>query len=937
MTLPPGTRFGPFEISSPLGEGAMGEVYRARDSRLNRDVALKVLPQAVAADAERLARFTREAQVLASLNHPNIGAIYGLEEQREGGHVTALVLELVDGPTLADRLLQGAMPLDEALPIARQIADALAAAHEQGIVHRDLKPANIKLRPDGTVKVLDFGLAKSLAAPEAPSASSSILATFAGPDVTASPTFTSPVLITGAGMLLGTAAYMAPEQARGKPADRRSDIWAFGCVLFEMLTGRRPYAGDEVADTLAAILRAEPSWGDLPVETPPSIRRLLRRCLTKDPRERLHAIADARLEIADALAVRPDEVSVPAPLVPLRRPSFLPIVGAAAVAAAIAGTAAWSLKPVPATGGVKRTLLAVNAFDQRPWSPTAPVNLGLRPNRTAFALSPDGSTLVFRGFVGGDIGWQLYVRRLDSLEATAVPNTSGASNPVFSPDGASIAYSIEGEIRRLPVRANATAATSVARVPTADRRVIGLSWGDGDFIVFGTFDGLWRVPAGGGSPERISEIAPDEYSRILPSVLPGGAAILYTRQRSIFRWDDAQIVVRTLATGEERVLLEDGADARYASGQIVFVRRGKLMAAGFDPKGLTLTGAPLAVADDVMQAANMGASAEDAGAGQFALSAASLVYVTGGVGIDRERELVWVGRDGPVEPLPAPRREYIAARISPDGGRIVATTSASLFDGGNRLWMYDVARSLQTALTPNGERVIWGEWSPDGRVAFATLSSLREIAWRAGDGSGTAGSIAGTGRIGGAPTSWAPGGKLAFVTEDASSSADIWIVNTDEAGAKPVAFATTPANETFAAFSPDGRWLAYSSTESGRPEVYVQPHPGPGPRILVSGNGGSAPAWRRDGRELFYLEPGPGAQKVRSVSVSVTPAGLSLGAPVTLFPLPSGVISSGPSRSYDVSADGQRFLMVRQVDIPPAPPTRMVLVQNWFEELRKAP
>src|SRR5688572_18688305 len=456
MALSPGTRFGSFEILSLLGAGGMGEVYRARDARLNRDVALKVLPEAFTSDPERLARFTREAQTLASLSHSNIGGIHGLED------VTgrqALILELVEGPTLADRIEQGPLPLEEALPVARQIADALEAAHEQGIVHRDLKPANVKLRPDGTVKVLDFGLAKALSRNEE-SGTSRV-------DVTASPTMLSPVTMTTAGLILGTAAYMAPEQARGKAVDRRADIWAFGCVLYEMLTGRRAFEGDEVTDTLAGILRGEPSWDALPASTPRPIERLVRRCLQKDPRERLQAIGDARIALSEVMSGRVEDATATVVGQPARGSLALPILAASVATALLVGAVVWTLKPaaVAEEPRVTRALIAVDPFDQRPRGAPGDNRAPLpRQDRTALAISPDGRTLVVRAVglninPGGGFQSALYVRPLDSLTARPIATTTGADSPFFSPDGAWIGYVDAGELRRVPATGGEATAT----------------------------------------------------------------------------------------------------------------------------------------------------------------------------------------------------------------------------------------------------------------------------------------------------------------------------------------------------------------------------------------------------------------------------------------------------------------------------------------------
>ena len=934
MAFSAGTRFGAFEILSPLGAGGMGEVYRARDLKLNREVALKVLPEAFTADSDRLARFTREAQVLASLNHSNIGAIHGLEDANGR---QALVLELVEGPTLADRITQGPLPADEALPIARQIADALEAAHEQGIIHRDLKPANIKLRPDGTVKVLDFGLAKALSRNDGGASSSRA-------DVTASPTLISPATMTSAGLILGTAAYMAPEQARGKPVDRRADIWAFGCVLYEMLTGRRAFEGDEVTDTLAGILRGQPKWGALPDSTPHAIRRLVTRCLQKDPRERLQAIGDARIEITAAIAGGADDATVPAVVgKPSRVRRVLPAAFAAVAAGLLVGGATWALKPAAPSvePRVTRSLIETNAFDHRPPAKPGESRGVIRPDRTAVALSPDGRTLVFRGIAtevnpGGGTQSVLFVRSLDSLTATPIPTTTGADSPFFSPDGAWIGYWDAGELRRVPVTGSTTY-TTIARVPgEATPRIAGASWGDGDVIVFSAGPRLWRVAASGGTSELVVERRNDEYSLRLPHVLPGGKVVLFTRLTTAFRWDDAQIVSRSLESGEQKVLLNDAADARYvASGHLVFVRRGKLMAAPFDPERLEVTGGAVAIVDDVMQAANMGNSNADSGSGQFATSAnGTLVYVTGGVTPDQENELVWVTRDGSVAPIPAPKGEYGAPRLSPDGTKVALFTGATVNPGGERVWVYDITRGAFSPLTTQQERVAWGLWSPDGtRIVYQSLLAGRgPLTFRMADGTGNADQLQ-TASPAQAANSWSKDNKIAFSQGTPTTRSDIWILDVPSRRAEP--FLQTAASERFPAFSSDGKWLAYTSDVSGRDEVYVQPYPGPGPRVPVSTGGGVAPAWRADGRELFYtvsLDNAPGF-RMMSVAVTTTPSAFSSGLPQKLFEGRYG--STTPARGWDVTADGRRFMMTRPVDPPQPPPSQMVLVENFAEELKR--
>ncbi len=702
VALISGTRLGAYEVVSMLGEGGMGEVYRARDIRLKRDVALKILPDAFAADSDRVARFQREAELLATLNHPSIAGIYGLE-QADG--TRALVLELVEGPTLANRIANGPIPLDEALPIARQIAEALDAAHERGVVHRDLKPANIKVRPDGAVKVLDFGLAKALEP-----------TTISGGDVTASPTITSPAL-TRMGAILGTASYMSPEQARGHAADKRSDVWAFGCVLFEMLTGRRLFEGATVSDTLASVLKTDPDWTRLPAETPTSIRRLLRRSLEKDRTRRLDSASAARLEIDDALAA-PTAESLPV-VMPHRMRALamgLALIGSGALVAALIS---WGLTPrAPADPAIR---LSVNLEPGVHLGEAAREALfQQRPGLTAFALSPDGRQLVYVGHDGKTS--QLYVRNLDRDRAVAIAGTTGAQNPFFSPDGRDVGFFIAATERRdaygtiIGASVNANGAIRRVAIAGGPVRTVEISgpaatvfpsatWSADDTILLWGWEGIYRVPAGGGTIERLIAARGVRF----PELLPGGRAI-------VFNVSDPQggrdVAVEALDTHERTVLVRGGTFPRFVtSGHLVFARGGKLMAVRFDPVTRTTSGDPVVVGEDVMLSERGVAYFRENGSAQFALSrSGNLAYVPGSVYTAQKHALTLVDRKGAATPLPLVPASMYGATISPDGKRIAWAQGSP---PKMAIWLLDLERGVARRLTEEG-RYLTPVWSPDG-------------------------------------------------------------------------------------------------------------------------------------------------------------------------------------------------------------------------------
>ena len=920
MALAPGTHLGPYEVTTQIGVGGMGEVYRAIDTNLKRAVAMKVLPAAVAGDSERLARFQREAEVLAALNHPNIASIYGLERS---GSATALVMELVEGSTLAEVIARGAIPVADVLPISKQIADALVAAHEQGIIHRDLKPANIKVRADGTVKVLDFGLAKALA-PEGASATAG--------NLTQSPTITSPAM-TQAGMILGTAAYMAPEQAKGKPVDKRADIWAFGVVLYEMLTGQRPFTGDDVSETLASVLTRQPDWTVLPAASPPLIRRLLRRCLEKDRTRRLADMADAGLDIDDALSGSDSDASVASSLSRTRErlmwASSLLLVGLTAAA-----MVAWDTRSVSLPLETTRTILSVAPTGETSGANPLEQRVGsARPTRTAVALSPDGKTLVFGAIWGGS--QQLYRRAMDQLSAMSISGTSGGSSPFFSPDGEWVGFVAGGELRKVPLSGGPAVTLCKAAA------LFGASWGDDGTIVFATArnGGLWRVPAAGGTPEALTTPQTGEYSHRLPHMLPGGRAVIFTISKGANLWDDTQIVVRSLETGKQTVLVTGGSDGRYVpSGHLIYVRLGTLMAVPFDPVRLAVIGGATGVIDGVMQAADRNRSDMDNSlAAQFTVSdTGALVYLTGGAVAAAERSLAWVDRQGTSQTLPAPPRSYFVPRLSPDGQRVAVSTIQT-----RQVWSYDIARGALSPVTVDGQSA-YGIFAPDGkRVVFRSGAAGGEdnLFWKAADGSGAAERLTTSARSQ-TPGSWSPDGTtVAFVEEGESEGLaffqfDIWVLSIGDRKTRAVIH--TAANEMTPEFSPDGRWLAYVSNESGRSEVYVQPYPGPGERHLISTNGGYQPAWSRNGRELFYVQFGGisgGVTRLMSVKVATAPAFLA-GTPETLFE--SADLASAWGRSYDVAPDGKRFLLTLSKEAPTnLAPAQMIFVQHWFEELKR--
>jgi serine/threonine-protein kinase len=913
MSLAPGVRLGGYEIVSLLGAGGMGEVFRARDTKLNRDVAIKVLLASVADDPERMARFQREAQLLASLNHPHIGAIYGVEDAHstgsgQAGPTVALVMELVDGSTLADRLATGPIPIDEALSIARQMAEALEAAHDQGIIHRDLKPANVKVRDDGTVKVLDFGLAKAL-----DSASGSRA------NATMSPTLS--MHATQAGLILGTAAYMAPEQARGRPVDRRADIWAFGVILYEMLAGRRAFEGDDISITLAAVLKDDVDWHALPADTPPHLRTLLRRCLQKDPQRRLPHIGVARIDIEENQSgmLTTAVVSTAADAAAAKRSTSLwrrlmPAAVAAVIAAGLTATVATVLRPTSRAPIVRFRIPLPQGMNY------------VAPARQVLAVSPDGSALAL-STPGG-----LFLHTLSDNQAREIIGTTSAAgvaglNPIFSEDGRWLAFfqgqAGDGSLKKVAVRGGA--AITLCRSDAS----FGGTWSDG-YILFATpTKGIQRVSENGGTPETIVPPTSGAFFQN-PQMLPGGEAILFSIGPSggAGQWDRAQIVVHELKTGRRKILIEGGADARYVpTGHIVYGLSGMILAVPFDVRKLEMAGGPVPVVEGVRRSPISGAAL-------FGFSTTgTMVFVPGPLqGAATNADLAWTNKDGSASQLKLPPSQYETPRISPDGRQAaVGNIDAS----GSNIWVVDLSGTNSIRRLTYGGRNRNPVWSPDGkRIAFQSdRDGDAGIFSQQADGSGTADRLTradtGTSHV---PESWSPDGKTLLFTMIKGSDFSLWSLSVPDK--KIQAFggvrSTKPVN---AAFSPDGRWVAYSSDETGTDAVYVQPFPATQSKYQISsGDVGHHALWSRDGKQLFYI-PGP----TRFVSVTVaTESGFAFSPPVAV---PRGFLvgnaQSNP-RNHDVAPDG-RFLGVvpagqqAQVSLT----SQLEVVLNWFEELKQ--
>jgi serine/threonine protein kinase/WD40 repeat protein len=877
-----GKTLGHYRVGEQLGRGGMGEVYMADDHNLNRKVALKFLPDAFTGDPERMARFEREAKLLASLNHPNIAAIYGLE-QAEGKRF--LVLELVEGETLQQRLVgvAGRPPdLSETLNIARQIAEGLEAAHEKGVIHRDLKPANVMITEGDKVKILDFGLAKALS-DETQSVDSS-----------QSPTLTE--AMTRPGVILGTAAYMSPEQAKGKAVDKRADIWAFGCILYECLTGKRAFEGETITETLAAVLKNEPDWQALPDGTPPNIHFVLRRCLEKNIIQRFRDAADVRIEIEQGLS-SPQKLELIVPATKGWRSSLLLGLGAVALLA-LGGIAVWILKPSPPPAGQLSARFEINL----------PPDDLLAESYPPIALSPDGRYLAYVAIHNSV--QQLYVRSIDSYAAKPLGGTEGAGYPFFSPDSEWVGFFAAGKLKKVTIAGG----TVLSLCDSGG--VAGATWGSDNTIVFSPSpnSGLFRVLATGGKPQALTTVdrAKGETSHRWPQFMPGGKALLFTAVTTV-EWDEMHIVVLRLDTGESRIVSRGGNMGRFVpTGHLVYERAGTLLAESFDPVRMEVIGsAPQTIMEGVAS------SIDTSGADYSFSSSGSLAYIPAGH-LRPERRLVWVDRGGNVEPLPAPTRYYDAISLSPDGRQVAVEIPSNTL----QIWVYNIARGTLTRLTTGEGYNSFPIWTPDGkRIAYREYrAGCRNIYCKNADGTGGEEQLT-TGENLQTPTSWSPDGKwLAYSDNSPATSNDIWTLQIG-GERKQQPFLRTASNEGGAQFSPDGRWLAYQSDESGRYEIYVRPFPGPGGKWQISSEGGRRCRWARNGRELFYLN----GNKMMAVDIK-TESAFMAGKPKLLF--------EGQFGYDDVAPDGQRFLMTQSVE-PEQPSTKINLVLNWFEELKR--
>ena len=908
-----GRRLGPYEILEPVGAGGMGVVYRAHDANLRRDVAIKVLPASLSGNRQPLVRFEREARVLAALSHPSIGAIYGVEDL-DG--VPALVLEWVGGETLQAKIHgsrqrgrrhvapgQPGLAVGEALAIARQIAEALEAAHEKSIVHRDLKPANIKIAPDGTVKVLDFGLAKVAA--ENGDGEDAAGDNGAGGGRSAAGNETA------AGMLLGTAAYMSPEQARGLPVDKRTDIWAFGCVLYEMLTGRAAFGGETVSRRPTAILERPADWSALPETVPAGLVRLLKRCLEKDPKRRLHDIADARIEIEDALNAPP----LPSPDTPAVALRFRWAI-AAAVLVALAGAAARVLAPASATVPMR----PATRFVVQP-----PMRSSVLTG--AFDISPDGSQIVFAAADRAARGaTRLFLRRTDQFDATALPGTEGADLPFFSPDGQWVAFVASDKLRKINVR---TLGEPIALCPVGDARG-GFTWpADGAIFFANAGQGLQRVSADGGQPDPVTSLGDGEVDHHTGRLLPDGETLLFAiregkgqpvhlLRESVTSYSPAvqqfKIVVQSLTTGRRKVVLSPGFDPHYSpSGHIVYAAGEAILAVPFDARRLEVTGPPVTLIEPV-------ATVPQNGDGGFRLSSAGTLAFEPARSTTA-RTLMWVSRAGIETPVPIAPRAFTTPRISPDGKQLAFAVAE-----GERqdIWTYTLASDTLTRVTRGGVNLA-PVWTRDGkRLTWASnQDGIQHMMWQTADGSGAPETLL-TGANMLWPNSWTGDGRtLMYVAAPPSDDHRIFRLRI-ESGRPPQPELHAPREEWSAALSPDDRWLAFTSGETGRAEIYVTDFPSSREHHQISVDGGREPVWSRDGRELFYRR-GP---DMFGVPVNADRR-FSAGRPTMLFegPYVRNVLD------YDVAPD-RRFLMIKPSQDELSPPELRVVV-NWVDELMR--
>ena len=883
----------------------MGEVYRARDPRLGREVAIKALPADVAQDPDRRARFEREAQLLASLNHPNIAAIHGLEE---GGGAKYLVLELVQGRTLGELLAEGPMSADEAASIALQIAEALTAAHEKGIIHRDLKPGNVMVTPEHKVKVLDFGLGKAL---------DSEIGRTADPSST--PTAHSPTMTmaaaggTQAGLILGTAAYMSPEQAKGRPADRRSDVWGFGCLLYEMLAGKPAFQGEDAAEILAHVVRGDPDWAALPTTVPASLRALVERCLIKDRTKRLSDMSVVRFVLqertsASAITSAPAAVSAMA-LAPAASTTRWPLVAGMLVVALLAGAGVMRLMtpaPKAETSRPIRLSIALPYGDE----------LG-QTNYKPVAISPDGNTIVYVA-QGSDGLERLYRRALDKPASEPIPETEGARSPFFSPDGKWLGFFARGKLKKVTL--DGTGAQVLA--DASDAR--GGCWAPDDTIWFtpsGTA-GLLKVPAAGGAP--VQATTPDhkagEFSHRWPRMLPDGKTLLYSMWTGPGT-DEHSIIRMSLATGEKSVLVRGGDDGTFVDpDHLVYGRLDTLLAAPWKPSNTSLAGAVPFTLSETPRLENEGSSA-------FAVSpSGTLVYAPGGPQRSA-RQLVWVDRAGHEDPVPVPDRDFESVALSPDEKQ----AAVQLLDGTIGIWMYDFARRTLTPFETSASHSSQAPlWSPDGKTIYyrGTRTGQRNVYAKAADGASPEVRLSDREDVVQTPTSISPDGKWLIYTEGLGggpSGAQAFALHLEgDKAARPI----LQPGDLAARVSPDGKWIAFMSARSGVSEIYVAPFPGPGAARQVSTSGGRAELWSHDGHELFYVAD----EGFMAVEVSSGPAGLSFGTPHVLYadhyrPAPNA------NTPFSVTSDGKRFLRIRQAS-PEGPLNRIDVVLHWTGELR---